>query len=405
MISQKLIDSGLFAKRMVNVDGPLVDLYNRCLIELGFTPTNLTSFRIDGYGWSPEIAQEQDNNAYLSHGEANPFAIILSPLQAGLPVFYPYHNFDRKMMGFVYEDFHAQIEEITKTTAIMVDIDRFVKFLESPMSLLKYKKITIKCKILGNLLEGKQDQDHLIAELMTDENFLSERSQQKLVANIKQYGDLRTAKIDMEPQSYDVTSFSIRMFGGIFIFREEFNELPLMVYVDKTMMKKSVNDPCVQFHIHDKKLIQTMLDKNYLIVNEDSTVLERMKDWAFVSAIMDKPRDHSITEIMNNKGIFMKYLQKYKEDLKLYRALDAGNFDGEHVAQFAPHQNLSTTQYRLLWKLLTTIKYYDVFLLYKWNKEKFYKEFNEYKDDVQDWVVKHVVYWNKQYYKQNDNGD
>lgn len=399
MINQKLIDSKLFAARMVDVEGPMVDLYNKCLVELGFTPTSLQSFRIDSYGWSPEIAQEQSNSSYLSHGDANPFAIILSPNQAGLPVFYPYHNFDRKMMSFVYEDYKEQIEEVTKTTAIMVDIDRYVQFLESPLDLLSYNKITVKCKILGNLLEGKLEQDTLIQEVMTAENFLTQRSQQKLVANLKAFGDLRERKIIMEPQSYPIASFYTRMFGGVFLFREVFNEKPLLVCVEKKWVKKMETEECV--HINDKRVITALADKAYIEPLTNDEVFERMKTWAYVSAIADQPRDHTISEIMNNKGLFTKYLQQYKAEMGVYRDLETKNFTREYIAQYTPSTNLPTTQFRLMWKLLTTIEYYDVFLLYKWNKEKFYKEFNTYKDDVQDWVKDWVVKWNKKYYEDN----
>jgi hypothetical protein len=395
MINQKLIDSGLFAARMVDVTGPMVDLYNRCLLELGFTPTNLKSFRIDGYGWSPEIAQEQGNNAYLSHGDANPFAIILSPDQANLPVFYPYHNFDRKMMSFVYEDFKTQIEEITKTTAIMVDIDRYVQFLERPENLLQYNKITVKCKILGNLQEGKIEQDELINNFKDGDNYLNSRSQQKLLANIRQYGDLRNKMILMKPESYPVSSFYTRMFGGVFVLRSESHINPFLICVDKKWVKKTENS----YHIMDKNLIDVLYDNGYTAYLEHEQLLERMKTWAFVSAIADKPRAHAMKDIMKNTALFTKYLQQYKDDLTLYRSFDARKVENDPIAKFTPNPSLPTTQFRLVWKLLTTMKYYDIFLLYKWNKEKFYREFNTFKEDVQDWIVDYVVMWNKKYYE------
>ena len=62
--------------------------YNECLTDIGIEPTKLKKFHIDGWGWSPEVAKEKDDRFYLSHGIANPFAIIVSPEQKRLPALY-----------------------------------------------------------------------------------------------------------------------------------------------------------------------------------------------------------------------------------------------------------------------------------------------------------------------------
>lgn len=400
-MNKKLIQSGLFASRLVPIEGQLlVDRYNRCLVQLGSTPTKLTSFRIDCYGWSPEIAQEKGNKAYLSYGDSSPFAIIISPKQYGLPAFYPFHNFDRKIMQFIFEDYKDQIEEITKTTAIIVDVDRYVSFLESPLSFIGYDRITVKPTILGNLQDGKIEQDHLIEEFMDGEKFLTLRAQQKLLANVKEFGDLRGKKILMEPNTYPANSFYTRMFGGVFIFRDKqpSNLKPLLVVLDKTWMEK-LEQPsdCTLAHISDPKIMNILQKKGFLQELSDQKLLSRMKTWAFVHAIADKPREHRMSEIMANAGLMKQYLQRYRDELSLYTAIENGTIDSDPVAGWEPNRNLKQTQYRLVWKLLTNVHYYDIFLLYKWNKEKFYLEFETYPDDVQDWIVDFVVRENNLY--------
>ena len=91
-----LQESGFFGKGLVAVVDPhMVARYNACLQALGVSPTALERFAIDGLGWSPQVAREKDDPDYLSHGEANLYAIILSPEQAGRPVYRPMHSFDR----------------------------------------------------------------------------------------------------------------------------------------------------------------------------------------------------------------------------------------------------------------------------------------------------------------------
>ena len=69
---QKLKAANLYQSELIPISGKLVERYNQCLLKLGFEPTKLKSFSIDGIGWSPEIAEEKKELHYLNHGEANP---------------------------------------------------------------------------------------------------------------------------------------------------------------------------------------------------------------------------------------------------------------------------------------------------------------------------------------------
>ena len=61
----KLKEANLYQSELIPVSGKLVERYNKCLKTLGFKETQLTSFSIDGIGWSPEIAEERKNVQYL----------------------------------------------------------------------------------------------------------------------------------------------------------------------------------------------------------------------------------------------------------------------------------------------------------------------------------------------------
>lgn len=401
IINPKLVDSGLFASRLVTIEGPMVDRYNNCLTQLGFTPTSLTSFRIDGYGWSPEIAQEKNNPAYLSHGDANPFAIILSPNQAGLPVFYPFHNFDRKMMEYVYADYAEQIEEITATTGLIIDIDRYVHSVETPLDLLSYNRISIRAIVIGDLLEGKKEQDLLIEQMMEGDNFLSRRMQQKLLGNVKHYEDLRGKNIMIEPQSFDVESFYTRLFGGVFILRDRIHQQDLIIVNDAAWVENIPKSTAYSVkYIQDPKLLSSLRKRGYVEeISDNAMLMERMKKWAFVSAIAHKNRENTMDAIMNNAGLFQKYFQQHRDEMALFKAIESGKLSKEPLAGLIPHSQLGESQSQLIWQLLTTIHYYDIFMLYKWNKEKFFTEFESFPHDVQDWIVEFVVEQNHLYYK------
>ena len=44
---QKLIDANLYRSELIPVSGKLVERYNKCLLKLGFEPTDLKKFSID----------------------------------------------------------------------------------------------------------------------------------------------------------------------------------------------------------------------------------------------------------------------------------------------------------------------------------------------------------------------
>ena len=94
---QKLIKANLYRSESISISGKLIERYNKCLLKLGFTETKLEKFTIDGVGWSPEIAEEKGESFYLNNGEANTHAIIITPLQKGLPVYNPFHSFEREI--------------------------------------------------------------------------------------------------------------------------------------------------------------------------------------------------------------------------------------------------------------------------------------------------------------------
>jgi len=133
-----LLQYGLFGGGLVTIDSPeVIRRYNTALREMGLRTTNLTSFRIDGMGWSPEIAEELDDFYYLSHGgTVNPYGLIVTPKQEGKALYAMHHSFDIEMFQSIFDRNRKQIEDITREEAIWFPIDNGVQFYDTPSSLL-----------------------------------------------------------------------------------------------------------------------------------------------------------------------------------------------------------------------------------------------------------------------------
>ena len=158
----KLKAAGLYGGGLVPVSGSLARRYNDCLAMLGVTATTLPSFSLDAMGWSPEIALEKKDNFYLSSGEANSNAIIISPEQRHKPAHMPNHSFDRDLMEAVFTAFAKAIKDITKDAALCVHIDQKIDTFYDPFDLLRYDKITVTFELLYELDKRQKEQWNLI---------------------------------------------------------------------------------------------------------------------------------------------------------------------------------------------------------------------------------------------------
>ena len=159
---EKLKQANLYRSELIPVSGKLVERYNQCLIKLGFTPTKLTSFFIDGIGWSPEISEEKNDSHYLNNGEANPHCILISPLQNGLPVYNPLHSYDRELMKKVFKTHQSKIKEITRDSAICIDFDQDIDVFYDPLDILKYTDVKVTFRLINDLEKAKEEQQELI---------------------------------------------------------------------------------------------------------------------------------------------------------------------------------------------------------------------------------------------------
>ena len=115
----QLMEAKLFGEGLLSVDAASVETnYNECLTELGIEPSTLQSFKVDGMGWSPEIAREKADVLYLSAGIPNQLGIIVSPNQRNKPIYFPFHSYDRLLMDHYFSRFKTEVADITASRGI-----------------------------------------------------------------------------------------------------------------------------------------------------------------------------------------------------------------------------------------------------------------------------------------------
>ncbi|APY12458.1 hypothetical protein BWZ22_15055 [Seonamhaeicola sp. S2-3] len=406
---QKLIKANLYKSELIPVSGKLVERYNKCLEKLGFTPTKLKTFLVDGIGWSPEIAEEKQDLNYLNNGEANPHGIIITPLQKGKPVYLPFHSFDREMMKYIFKIYDEKIKDITRDSAICIDFDQKIDVFYEPLDVLKYNTIHINFHLMNNLYHQQNEQLQLIEKFKKNYNFIDEDIHAELLNSAKKYGDLRERDLNLPAIDFKVSSFYTRAFGGVYVLRDFI--FPIVVFEDKKWHKEAIKDTSHEvliYHIHQKELIAKLRDHVIIEYNLEKVVetkrYERIKKYEL--ALHLKNPQHPIKDILSNPILFKSYLNKLdidsrKKVMSVERYLEKLETSNEFkiadivdpmlfYALHKPHSSLEAKHQDLIWKLLVNISPKDILYWYWYNKEDFYNNYKNWDESLKDWVVETI---------------
>lgn len=407
---EKLRAAGLFGRELLTVSGSLTERYNGCLAMLGVSPTKLDRFTIDGMGWSPEIAEEKGDPHYLNIGEANPHALIISPEQEGNPVHMPFHSFDRDIMMAVFTAYGREIRNITKDSAICLQLDQNIDTYYEPFDLLRYNQISVSFQLLNDIQQKQKEQLELVKLFEEGNNFIDRSVHNKLLESAKSFGDLRSRKLDLDPLQLKVSSFYTKAFGGIFVLRDFISDI--IVFESEETFKKAIKDTVHEvtlFHIDHNELTSTLV--NHLIAEFDikkaakTKRYDRIKKHRFMEHL--KNTEHPIKEILDSTILFKRYLNELDvETKKLLMSVELYNqrkiverelkidevVDPIYAkALLQPHSALEDEHRELVWKLLTKMVPKDPLHLYWYDKKQFYDTYANWPDSYQDWVIERIL--------------
>jgi len=405
----KLKAANLYRSELLPISGKLVERYNKCLVLLGFEPTKLKSFAIDGMGWSPEIAEKRKNPHYLNSGDANPHAIIITPEQKNKPVYVPFHSFDRDIMRLVFNTYEKKITDITRDCAICLDLDQFIDAFYEPLDLLKYDSMSIGFRLIDNLDGIQKEQLQLIDTFNEGSNFINEDIHEKLLNMAKEHGDLRNRDLKLPDLNFSTNSFYTRAFGGVYILRDFIS--PIVVFEDEKWYKEAIKDTyhdVIIFHIKQPELLTKL--KDHLIINCDLEAVtqteryDRIKKHIFSETLTKT--NNPVKDILKDNTLFKNYLnranidvlkrvmgvERYLEKLERsneFKIADLIDTDFYH-ALHEPHSSLEVKHQDLIWKLLVNITLLDPLHMYWYDKEQFYKTYDTWNDSYKEWVIDYI---------------
>ncbi len=410
----KLTESKLFGDRLYYINTPLMQKrYNRCLKDIGITPTKLKKFHVDGWGWSPEIAKEKEDRYYLSHGLANPFSIIISPEQKNRPVYMPYHSFDWEIHRRVFENYALQIEDITSLNGIWFELDQNISAYRTPQDLLMMEIVNVKFNVAGDLASAASEQKDLVNKYFQEPMaWLNPDLRENIIKSAKMHGDLRYRNLELPnfPLS-NITCYYTLAFNGLFIFKGVEGGKPVIIFEDNSSeISGDLEHLHVEFNLNDHKFISylnklNLLDSEVGYFKEHIELLELQLEHMVVAAAMELDETTPVHELTKTqrKGLIRKLniAGLLDEDFFELEVLVNKLINGDTVALktpeelhkflLQPHKDTSAEQKTVLWHLISKIQQNNPVLQFAFDKTRFYSDYQTWKEPMQQWAINCIL--------------
>ena len=409
----KLINSGLFGGQLFHVaTADMVRRYNECLEDIGLDTTALEEFHIDGLGWSPEIAEEQHNREYLSHGVANPYAIIISPEQSDCSLYYPYHSFDWEIHHEVFEKYGSQISDITAECGLWLTLDQEISAYRAPQDLLMFDLVKVHFTATKRLIEAAREQRELVRKFHEQDMAWADRDlRMKIAVSGRTYGDLRYRDLDLITFPFsNIKAFYSSAFGGLFVLRDKSFGKPVLVFQNNgSKVSGEVEHSHVEYNLNDPALLTFLfanrfVESSYAHFQKEPALLDHELRLLLAKACVEANEVCDLVNITPSKllGLVNKLVQKgvlsdaYFELEELKRCLERNepfksnkeDLIRDHLIH--PAQDVDRQIKAVLWQMLSIIFGVNEVIRYTFNKPEFYARFADWPEFLQDWVISEI---------------
>lgn len=220
---KRLENSRLIFGSLLRVEAPhLVERYNKALIAFGLPPTEMRSFRIDMTGYSPEVAEELGDQAYLDPNGVNRRFIILTPEQEKLPVVHTQFSNTAGLMHEFFDGNRRVISAVTIKDALYGEIEEPVAVVNDIEDLLKINEVTFRVFSADGLL-SKATELRMLADTLTtsQEGWRDDDMLTRMVDLAQTTGDIRQNPLVPDKLVFPHLSYWTAHFGGIFLFHDD----------------------------------------------------------------------------------------------------------------------------------------------------------------------------------------
>ncbi len=403
---------GLYGSGLVEIDSPLlVGRYNECLAGIGQEPTQLHRFHIDGRGWSPEVAEEKQNTAYLSHGGAVQFALLLTPEQIGKPIHRGYFSFERVLLGRLFEQAGEAVARITKRTGLWLQMDPGFSEIQTVNDLAQLRSVTVTLGDPLHLVKMAERQQQLVKRFLDERQAWMETSlRAELVTLGQKFGDLRFGSSFKASFRFGETScFYAPSFGGTFVFQRIAGHKDLLVVTEKQESMPGKGEFVVS-SLQSRTLYSSLVKRGLIDVPlvwycQNPKALVDLREGLLVSAIYEggangvdftqlneAQRERYAIQCRDRLSPEFSSLERLRQRLANSGTVSLSSLSVSLKWLLArPAEGLPAPVAEVVWKLICRIAPVSVLSHFSYDKETFFPAFGSWPEARQRWAVESIL--------------
>ncbi len=409
-----LIKSGLFGRGLVTINTPRgVAMFNEALGSLGIEPTDHKSFGIDGVGWSPDIATERGDPHYMGAG-ATRFGIIATPEQEGKPIHIPMFSFKRRLERQYFDRFKRPIIDTTTSSCVVQEFIYDTLTNDTPKDFVFMDEVLVHSSA-GKLVEDVAEQKQLAADFESPGlKWFNKSLRTRIIVSAAEYGDLRRRRCEFPDWKFSLIGDFWARFEGKMVFVLRAGADSILIVEDEAWLPKIQPEKGERYRVfalnERRRIIEYLIDEDLVELdlkayknNTDLLAwLEQLENYLIMEAVCSFEPDCDFAEM--SKGKRSRILVGRKNDIELLSELQrfkrslTSKVSGKAIPEVSeglgllllrPNQKLLSQRYQdVLWMLLLRLQESppDPLLLYKHDKERFFKLFEGWTPAKKQWV-------------------
>ncbi len=384
------MDSELRYGNLLEVSSPtLRERYNRALEILTKRRSELSRFRIDLTGFSPEIAEELDDPLYLNPRGCNRQFILLTVEQSRLPAIGTSFSTTESIVRRFIEDNREALFALTTRDAVYGELENSTYRIVTLEDLLSIRQIHVEVNTTRRLISKAETLAERIRAFEDsetawyDESFLKE-----LIELAEAAGDIRRHPVVPTIVNYRLGNFYSSHFGGLYAFLD--SSVPTVIFSDPTQVVTAAGEAAKRRYINlsDVKTLARFLEDEGLVEHLSVTgargalaLLKQRAEFAVIDhvAAADPRADLRDPEPEAMKRLVHLHLDDLPEVFhrltEIARALEQGgplpSLAPDDPAYFYQLRAADTEDRELVNKLLAELAPLDIRQLYIWHRDLF----------------------------------
>ncbi|MEP3276041.1 MAG: DUF6638 family protein [Stappiaceae bacterium] len=399
----RLVRRGLMFGNLYDVSSPtLVTRYNRALQHLIGRATTLNEFHIDISGYSPEIAEELDDQHYLNPHGCNRQFILLSVGQKTAPLLNAKFSTSRRILRQFINQNEDQLFSLTARDAVAGELVNSIYGIEVPSDLFSARTIEIEADTVGSHIAASDELSGKIDQFMSERDaWWDDVLTAEMIELAKQTGDITRNPIKLGENTFSHDNFYTAHFGGLYIFRGAEHATCISFGEKKTLDDLPVE---TVLSADDRKEIAEFLNENDLVEpivsarNVDAAAILKQKlDFIVIDVAAEHGEDLENTNRNDLRRLGRKFRKHMPEEFHglhaQWRQLRSGSsrrkkISPDHPAYFYGLRSRHHKDKDLVNTLLAQLSPLDFRQLFICHKDAFYDAYRGWSEVKKDYVAK-----------------